>query len=40
MITNYNVPIFVYHVFMKALFTSPVFPPPKDVGICGDLVFT
>jgi hypothetical protein len=24
----------------KALFTSPVFSPPKDVGICGDLVFT
>jgi hypothetical protein len=25
---------------LKALFTSPVFAPPKDVGICGDLVFT
>jgi hypothetical protein len=24
----------------KALFTSPVFSPPKDVRICGDLVFT
>jgi hypothetical protein len=24
----------------KALFTSPVFSPPKDVGIYGDLVFT
>jgi hypothetical protein len=24
----------------KALFTSPVFLPPKDVEICGDLVNT
>jgi hypothetical protein len=24
----------------EALFTSPVFSPPKDVGIYGDLVFT
>jgi hypothetical protein len=24
----------------KALFTSPVFSLPKDMGICGDLVFT
>jgi hypothetical protein len=24
----------------EALFTSPVFLPSKDVGICGDLVFT
>jgi hypothetical protein len=24
----------------KAMFTSPVFLPPKDVGICGDLMFT
>jgi hypothetical protein len=23
----------------KGLFTSPVFLSPKDVGICGDLVF-
>jgi hypothetical protein len=26
--------------FIEALFTSPVFPHPKNVGICGDLVFT
>jgi hypothetical protein len=26
--------------FHQALFTSPVFSSPKDVGICGDLVFT
>jgi hypothetical protein len=25
---------------LQALFTSTVFSPPKDVGICGDLVFT
>jgi hypothetical protein len=25
---------------LKALFTSSVFLPPKDVGIRGDLVFT
>jgi hypothetical protein len=24
----------------KALFTSPVFSSPKDVEICGNLVFT
>jgi hypothetical protein len=24
----------------KALFTSPVFSPVKDAGICGDLLFT
>jgi hypothetical protein len=25
---------------LEALFTSPVFLSSKDVGICGDLVFT
>jgi hypothetical protein len=25
--------------YTKVLFTSPVFSPLKDVGICGDLVF-
>jgi hypothetical protein len=25
---------------LEALFTSPVFLSPRDVGICGDLVFT
>jgi hypothetical protein len=24
----------------QSLFTLSVFSPPKDVGICGDLVFT
>jgi hypothetical protein len=27
-------------IYPKALFTSPVFSPPKDVGIRGNLVFT
>jgi hypothetical protein len=25
---------------LKALFTFPVFLSPKDMGICGDLMFT
>jgi hypothetical protein len=25
--------------FLQVLFTSPVFSPPKDVGIYGNLVF-
>jgi hypothetical protein len=32
--------IFVLERLIKALFTHPVFSPPKNVGICGDLVFT
>jgi hypothetical protein len=32
--------IFVLERLIKALFTSPVFSPPKNVEICGNLVFT
>jgi hypothetical protein len=30
----------VVALHFKALFTSPVFLFPKNVGICGDLMFT
>jgi hypothetical protein len=33
-------PPVILHLLPEALFISPVFSPPKNVEICGDLVFT